>query len=761
MPHSKFKPSPEKRSAKFTTKILAITGCHGAPFDTAIPPPFLYVDTEARNVILVLATRARFPFASGVELRRVYEAKALTSGIRLTTHYRLLAFALAYIVGGTLSQWPTLSPGLTATLWAPSGLILAVLLLTERSNWSKFVSVALLVDIGVNNTIYGFSLPASGVVALGNILEAVAGATLVRWWCGEPFRFNGVREVLAILLLAAVPSTMISATFGAATLAATGVERFGPAWLLWWIGDAVGVLIVAPLILAALRESASSSKWRFNRLLEMTALLVTLTIAAEAFFSGRIPFSFIMLPSLVWAALRFGMFGAAVAMAVVAVVTFVSVTAGFEPFSRPAFSAYERTVIVQAFLAVFGVSTLLLAALTEQRDSAIEGLQSAHAQLEGKVLERTAALRASEEFKELALESAGAAEWSWDISADTLSLSDRYRVLSGFTGSQPCDFSAWLERVHPDDRERVQRRANDMLTTPNDDVWREEFRMVHPLQGIIWMGGTAHLRRENGTALRMTGIAIDVTHRRQAEFQLRLHQDEQSRLARLGALGELTAGIAHEINQPLMASGTYVRLVAEVLSHDPPQIAIAQRAAKHAAGQIERASGVVRGLRELIQLGRASTAPVSASKLVELSIELVRPELERANIAAHMRMPSNLPPVVADTLQIEQVLINLLRNSVEAISAALMPEGQIWIEVSQRSALLAEFNVRDTGPGFPADKAGHPPQHFSTTKAEGLGFGLPLSSSIVAAHGGELWIGDNVNGGSVFFTLPISKDHVQ
>lgn len=686
----------------------------------------------------------------------------MNSDTQLSTPFRLLAFAIAYIVGGALSQWPTLSPGLTATLWAPSGLVLAALLLTARSDWLKFISVGLLVDIGVNYAIYDFSLPASGVVALGNILEAVAGASLVRWWCGEPFQFNGVREVLAVLLLAAVPATMISATFGAATLAATGVESFGPAWLLWWIGDAVGVLIVAPLVLASLRETASPSRWSYSRLLEMMALLVTLSIAAEAFFSGYIPFSFIMLPFLVWAALRFGMFGAALAMAVVAVVTFASVTAGFEPFARPALSPYERTIIVQAFLVVFGVSTLLLAALTEQRDSALDALKAAHASLETKVLERTAALRASEEFRELALESAGAGEWSWDIVFDKFSFSDRYRELLGFVGDQSLEFSAWLQRVHPDDRERLQRRAEHMLATPDDNLWSEEFRLLHPKHGLMWFAGRAHLKRDaNGTALRMTGITIDVTQRRQAEFQTRLHQSAQSRLARLGALGELTAGIAHEINQPLMASGIYVRLIAEVLAQAPPQIDIARRSAKKAAEQIERASGVVRGLRELIQLGRISAAPASARKIVEQSIELIQPELERANISVHVRIPSDLPSVRADILQIEQVLINLLRNSIDAIASSGMIDGQIRIEVSASSQAFVQFNVRDSGPGFAAERAGHPPQHFSTTKAQGLGFGLPLSSSIVTAHGGELWIGENDNGGSVFFTLPVTGENFQ
>jgi PAS domain S-box-containing protein len=675
---------------------------------------------------------------------------------------KLLVFGVTYVLAATLGQWPTLSPGLTATLWAPSGLTLAVLLVTDRSGWWKFICVGLAADLGVEALLYGFSPPASATVAIGNILEGVAGASLVRWWCGEPFSFSGVREVLAILLLAAIPSTMISATFGAATLAATGVESFAPAWLLWWIGDAVGVIIVAPLSLVILREIATPSTWRLNRVIEATSLFVALLVVTQIFFSGRFPYAFIILPFLVWAALRFGSLGAAIAMAVLAVMTFGFVSAGFEPFAGPAITPYERTIIVQAFLVVTAVSTLVLAALTEQRNSALDALKAAHALLETKVLERTAALRASEEFRELALESAGAGEWSWDIIADRLSWSDRYRALLGFAGDQPREFNAWLQQIHPDDRERLQLRAEHMLATPGDNLWSEEFRRVHPKHGLMWFGGRAHLKRDaNGTALRMTGITIDVTQRRQAEIQARLHQNAQSRLARLGALGELTAGIAHEINQPLMASGTYVRLIGEVLAQEPPQIDIARRSAKQAAAQIERASGVVRGLRELIQLGRISTAPASARKLVEQSIELVRPELERASISIHVRIPNDLPAVRADILQIEQVLINLLRNAIDAIASVEITNGKIQVEVVATTGAFVKFSICDSGPGFAAEQAGHPPQHFSTTKADGLGFGLPLSSSIVTAHGGELWIGENDKGGRVFFTLPVVGEKVQ
>jgi PAS domain S-box-containing protein len=672
---------------------------------------------------------------------------------------QILLFGLVYFAGATIGQWPTLAPGLTATLWAPSGLTLAILLLVDRSDWWKFASVAFLVDFAVEAAIYDFSLPASAVVALGNVLEALAGAALVRWWCGMPFRFMGIREVLAIAVLAAIPTTMISATLGAATLSATGVQGFGPAWLLWWIGDAVGVLIVAPLTFAAVEQSRTLTRIEMSRVAEFAVLAAGLVFTSHLFFTDRFPFSFIILPFVVWSGVRFGMRGAAVSMAILAAMTFTYVSSGFEPFANGDLSAYERTVVVQAFLGVIAVSAQLLAALTEQRDTALAALRSAQETLEERVREKAAKLRASEEFRELALESAQAAEWSWDIVQNSLGWSERFRSLYGFTSDDAATFAMWLGRVHSDDRDRFQRRIERMLSTPGDDIWSEEFRIQHPERGLVWLGGSGLLKRDsNGAAIRMAGISIDVTQRRAAEFQLRLQQSAQSQLARLGALGQLSAGIAHEITQPLMAAGTYARLAADALAKEQPDHALGARAIKHVVGQIERASEVVRRLRDLIQLGRRSVAPVAFSELAEQTIDLMRPELERAAVSIQNRVPEDLPPIRVDALQVGQVLINLLRNAIDAIAGSGADNRTIRMELVEATPSHAHFSVRDSGPGFPLDQVGQPPQHFKTTKADGLGMGLSLSASIVTAHGGELWIGPNAPGGVLHFTLPFAEE---
>jgi C4-dicarboxylate-specific signal transduction histidine kinase len=184
---------------------------------------------------------------------------------------------------------------------------------------------------------------------------------------------------------------------------------------------------------------------------------------------------------------------------------------------------------------------------------------------------------------------------------------------------------------------------------------------------------------------------------------------------------------------------------------------VAREAASKAVAQVERAAEVVRRLRGLIQLGRSEVAPVTVSRIVQESIELLRPEIDRHNITLREQVARDLPPVMADILQVEQVLINLVRNSIEAISGAEVDRGTVLIEAVPGEAGLMEVRVHDNGPGFEREQLDASPQAFATTKVDGLGVGLALSRSIIEAHGGRLWLGKQSQGAVVHFTLPVAE----
>jgi two-component system, LuxR family, sensor kinase FixL len=259
--------------------------------------------------------------------------------------------------------------------------------------------------------------------------------------------------------------------------------------------------------------------------------------------------------------------------------------------------------------------------------------------------------------------------------------------------------------------------------------------------------------------LAMTGLAagVLVTERRRAELQLRIQQDAQARITRIGSMGELAASLAHEINQPLMAAGTYARIAVEGLDHGEPITAVTDAAHK-ALGQIDRAAQVLRGLRDFIRLGRSEVAPIAVQPAIEEILELMQAELDRGRVNVRTQFAPTLPAVMADTMQIGQVVMNLVRNAAEAIEGAHQTHGLITIEAHpDNTGKNIQISVTDTGPGFPVGKLSSSPTLFSTTKSDGLGIGLSLSRSIVEAHGGRLWIAESSVGGDVRFTLPVAE----
>jgi signal transduction histidine kinase len=257
--------------------------------------------------------------------------------------------------------------------------------------------------------------------------------------------------------------------------------------------------------------------------------------------------------------------------------------------------------------------------------------------------------------------------------------------------------------------------------------------------------------------LAFTGLFAGglVTERRRTEAVLRLHQESLARLARLGSVGELAAAVAHELNQPLMAAGTYTRLVDDAIRTGQGNTGAAAETARKAAAQVERAAAVVRRLRALVRLDRTSRVACRVDRIVRETIDLCQPDLDRAGVRVRHSVAAGLPPVMVDMLQIEQALLNLVRNSIDAIGEAR--DGTIAIEAAPRDADFVEVSVRDSGPGFPPDRAANPFLPLSSTKKEGLGIGLSLCRSLIEAHGGRIWLDAAAPGAAIHFTLPVAQ----
>ena len=248
------------------------------------------------------------------------------------------------------------------------------------------------------------------------------------------------------------------------------------------------------------------------------------------------------------------------------------------------------------------------------------------------------------------------------------------------------------------------------------------------------------------------GIVHDITERKSAETRMQLLQDELNHVARFTEMSQFSAALAHEINQPLAAIMNYVNVAKRLLA-SPGALAKAQEAVAKAGDQAERAAQIIRRLRDFVEKRDSKRTVENINAIAEDAIALGLVGAKLANIKVRTEFAPHSPPVLVDRVQIQQVMVNLLRNASEAMASS--PKRELTITTAGIDASAVEVAVADTGPGIPDEVAGRLFKPFVTTKAGGMGIGLAISHSIIEAHGGRLRMTPNRGGGAVFrFELP-------
>ena len=326
------------------------------------------------------------------------------------------------------------------------------------------------------------------------------------------------------------------------------------------------------------------------------------------------------------------------------------------------------------------------------------------------------------------------------------------------------------EIVHPDDRGRIETALREALVTgePYECVFRARRRRPDGEWELCWIIARGRrIRHADGSPGRMLGVTMDITKRQATEARLQELQAELLHVSRLSAAGQMAAALAHELNQPLTAISSALegaRLMLQTASSTKPgrdaPPAMALEAMDLAAEQALRAGQIVRRLREFVSRGETNQQLQDTGKLIEEAGELALVGTKESGIRASFRLAPHLPPVLVDRIQIQQVLLNLIRNAIEAMTEERAAAG---IPLRRELAIAAvptgpeevEVSVADTGPGLPPEVAKRLFEPFVTTKLDGMGVGLSICRTIVEGHGGRLWAKSNSGGGTVFrFTLP-------
>jgi two-component system, LuxR family, sensor kinase FixL len=252
-----------------------------------------------------------------------------------------------------------------------------------------------------------------------------------------------------------------------------------------------------------------------------------------------------------------------------------------------------------------------------------------------------------------------------------------------------------------------------------------------------------------------TGFVRDLTERQQTDRRLQELQDGLLHVSRLRSMGQMAAALAHELNQPLAATSNYIRAALRLLDPAKPNLPRARHAMELAAQQTLRSGEIIRRLRAFVARGEVARKPESVAKLIEEACALALVGAKEHGIKVMISIDRDLPPAIVDRVQIQQVLLNLIRNAMEAMETCAVRELSVSTGIKDAAVLIS---VTDTGKGISPEVEPRLFQPFVTTKAEGMGIGLSVCRTIVEAHGGRLWAEPNAAGGTIFrFTLPTAR----
>jgi PAS domain S-box-containing protein len=369
-----------------------------------------------------------------------------------------------------------------------------------------------------------------------------------------------------------------------------------------------------------------------------------------------------------------------------------------------------------------------------------------------------AALRQSEKQYRLLVENQTELILTVDRNGVVGFVSPSYRQLFGADADNVVGRPLALE-VHEDDRDATAGAWEAAWQPPYSAS--VENRVLTP-RGWVWLAWSVRAVRDERSAAapeEVVAVARDVTDRHRAEEQARQHLQSLAHVARVSSMGEMASAIAHEVNQPLTAIANYVyacmRLLRRGASTQDEALEVMQRVATEA----ERAGEVVRKMRSFVRGEEGQVSAVDANFLVTEVLRLAAPEARQSGVELVQALDYELPEVCADSIQIQQVLLNLVRNAVEAIVAGGARERNVRIETARGETGFVEIRVADTGPGLAAEALEKVFEPFYTTKAEGIGIGLALSRSIADAHGGRLWATAAPGRGATFhLSLPIAAE---
>jgi PAS domain S-box-containing protein len=373
-----------------------------------------------------------------------------------------------------------------------------------------------------------------------------------------------------------------------------------------------------------------------------------------------------------------------------------------------------------------------------------------------ELINKERALREFEERVVLAAQAAHLGVWEMDTDTNELWMSDGARTLFQFDPKTRLDHAAVQNRIHPEDRALRDSAVKRAIETRGG--YEIEYRVLLPDGTLRWIGARGRcVTGEKGAGTRLIGVSIDITPRKLAEADALQHREELGHLSRVAAMGELAASIAHELNQPLAGIVSNAAAGQRFIDRGNVDLTELRELLADINADGRRAGDVIRGIQTMVKKGAPARQRVNLNDLVMNVVRMVKPNAMHHSCEVETLLDPNLPPIEADPIQLQQVLINLLINALDAMRNTPLSRRKVVIATERNGDGAICISVRDYGTGIPEEARDRLFDHFFTTKAEGLGMGLGIVRSIVESHAGTV-AAENVEGGGArfHFTLPVS-----
>ena len=624
--------------------------------------------------------------------------------------------------------------GIGITPWNPSTGLAMALLIIKGLRYAPLVMAAELLS--------GAAIPIAPIspapICLGSLVVTAGytGAAAVLRHAGLQAGIQRSSDVVILLIVTIISSGLVASGF-VASYAAAGVvpwSGFAEAGFHFWIGDAIGIVVAVPPLLLLCQRITQWTPPDHDKaslqIVEFAAQGASIVAALAAVFSGMggdhpLGLFYLLFLPLIWIATRHGLIAASWAVLAIQ----IGLIAGLEiqGHSEAALRAFQLLM-----LALAATGLMLGAVVSERRRLALALVDS-----EGR---RTAILNTARDGI-LTIDTHGNIQ-SVNPAVEQLFSRPSHRLVGHDVGE--------LVEGAPDLLCRLKLAA--LSPAVEAGCWELDARRAD--------GSTFPIEFSAGRfdllgAEHYTVVIRDITARRKAEARDREHQAELAHVSRVSLAGEMAAGLAHELSQPLTAITAYARGCLRLLASTATERALLHEGIAEIVQQAERAGDVLDRLREFVRGGEYRRALTEIQPLVDAALGLTRAEAMQCEVDIEVRIDEGLPAVLADRVQIEQMLVNLLRNAMDAMDAGKTERRSIVVVARRKSSRAVEISVADSGPGVAAEVTDTIFEPFVTTKPNGMGMGLSISRSIVESHGGVLRMACSVRSGATFmFDLP-------